>query len=103
MLGDIESSVLEKVNEQMRLACQALDIDARHAAKLFLGRWDGIEHRQLEATVALLLGVELRGVARQPLHAEILRMRGEKVAHARLPMRRKMIPHDDERPAGCRK
>jgi hypothetical protein len=83
----------------MRLTSKAQEIPARQGPKLLDGSRRRVEHRQLHRVVARLLGIELRGVAGQPLELKIFPMPRHEFADTPRAVRLEMIPHDDQRPA----
>lgn len=83
----------------MRLMSEAQEIPTRQRTKRLDGGRRRVEHRQLHRVVARFLGIELRGVAGQPVDLKIVPMPRHEFMDTPRAVRLEMIPHNEQRPA----
>lgn len=89
--------MLEEASNQLRTMLQPAKFPPRQRPQLRNRVREGIGQRALDDRVALLLGIQLRRVGRQPHDGEILGMGGQKGLHLFGSVRTQAIPDQQQR------
>lgn len=94
--------MFKEMVKEVGLPTEPLEVGAGHRTEFLVRIRQRVQHRELHTVVALLLRVEFRRVAWQPLNAVVVGVSREKLADAHFAMRVQMIPDDEQRTPNLR-